>query len=109
MQLVVYYVKLFVAETIDNFSIKRLGRKNSSKPRPLCITFNSPSIPIKILKNKHKYSGSARISNDSTVKQRAFLNDLRVKLRDMNDQNKTIRYVNGIPKIVMINRQQSKN
>lgn len=92
-----------------DFKIKRLGKKdNRTTPRPLCVSFKSPSVPLSILKNKRKCSGPIKIFLDQTIKQRTHLNNLRSELRELNDDNKTIKYFNGIPKIVSM-RKESKN
>lgn len=78
----------------------RLGRNPSdSKPRAIRVSFASRDISLAVTKNKFKYKGPARIALDQTFKQRSFLNSLRVGLREMNDPSKSIRYVNGVPKI----------
>lgn len=51
--------KVLTDEASDNevhYTLKRLGNRNPNKPRPLCVTLNSPNISRKILMNKNKYN-----------------------------------------------------
>ena len=101
--------KIETEDVLGTFSVKRLGRRIPNKPRPTCVTFSSATIPIQILKKKSKYDGLVKISQDSTLKQRNHLNSLRNELRELNNPNKTIRYRNGIPRIVTRDQPSSKN
>lgn len=50
---------------------------------------------MEILRSKARYSGPVKISQDQTVKQRAYLTELQIKLKSLKDareSNKTIRY-----------------
>lgn len=42
------------------------------------------------------------------MKQRAYINELRAKLKSMNDKSKTIRYINDTLRIVVNNRRDPK-
>lgn len=93
----------------DNVKVCRLGKPTSGICRPLRITLPSPDLVIAVLKATSKYSGPYKFSNDRTIMQREHLRTLRSQL-DMRVQsgetNLTIRYVNGVPKIV---HRSSKN
>lgn len=81
----------------------RLGKPKGSACRPLCIRLESPEAAKLILKNKHSYKGPCKISEDRTLLQRQTLDQLRAKLRSLHESgelNTTIRYINGVPKIV---------
>lgn len=81
----------------------RVGTNRSGRPRPLRVILSSREDVISILKNKWKYNGPARISEDYTKKQQTCLSNLRAELKrlhDSGDKNKTIRFVRGVPKIV---------
>lgn len=74
--------------------------------RPLRVSLPSKDVVLKILRNKLRYSGPVKISQDQTVKQRKHFKDLQAQLRllrDAGDKNKSIRYINSVPKIVNSN------
>lgn len=82
---------------------RRLGRRISGKTRPVCVVLPSKSDVINILKNKQKYTGPVAIKNDMTLKQRSYLSKVRNDLKNLINSgvtDKTIRYINGVPKIV---------
>ncbi|KAB0790480.1 hypothetical protein PPYR_15126, partial [Photinus pyralis] len=89
--------------------VTRLGRPNNvGNKRPLRIAFKNPSDVIDVLRNKFKlkslYSNSVSISADQTPRQREYLKNLRdqLQVRLANGDNVTIRYMNGVPKIVNV-------
>lgn len=89
---------------VTGISVCRLARiQPSGKPRPICMTFPSAVLPLFIIKNRFKCVGSIKIAQDLILKQRAFLTKLRTRLHETNDPNETIRYINGIPKIIIRN------
>lgn len=94
----------------DNFSSKfskRIGSKRPDRPRPLRIGLGSEEEEVVcVSKNRSRYSGPVRISQDQTRKQRAHLQNLEAKLKSMidsGDESGKIKYFNGIPKIVSAN------
>lgn len=103
----------FLPDKIQVRKTVRIGSKTQGRSRPLCVTLSSNDQVIDVLKNKYKYSGPVGISQDRTAKQRAHLKNLRSTLKSLTDAgvtDKTIRYFNGVPKIVKINSAQvSKN
>ncbi|KAK2578409.1 hypothetical protein KPH14_003658 [Odynerus spinipes] len=85
----------------------RLGAAQQDRTRPLKIICNSREDVLNILRNKAKYKGPAIINEDRTPKQRAYLQELRNELNNLHasgDLNKTIRFINGTPKIISSNR-----
>ena len=66
-----------------------------------------------ILRNKSRYQGPVKISRDLTLIQRKHFKNLRQQLgilKEAGETDKTIRYFNGVPKIVSVNKkQEAKN
>jgi len=84
-------------------NVMRLGSRKAGHARPLRVTFPSKEYAISILRNKNRYAGPIRIYQDQTIKQRKFLSELKERLKnyhDAGDLNKTIRFYDGVPKIV---------
>lgn len=86
-------------------SAMRLGNRIENKTRPLKLKFSSPACVNTLFKNKTFFdSNKLKISNDQTPRERAFLLNLRTELNERildGERNLTIKYVNGIPKIVI--------
>lgn len=91
-------------------SVIRLG-KQSNKPRPIRITFDSPRAVLSVLKSKKSLLNvpswkNAWITTDLTNNQRKFLSSLK-KERDrrngLNDGTWFIKYIRGSPKLVQKN------
>ncbi|KAK2577881.1 hypothetical protein KPH14_012828 [Odynerus spinipes] len=81
----------------------RIGRKTPDRVRPVRVTLSSKQEVQEILKHKFKYVGPVKIFQDRTEKQRAHLDRLRQELKSLINSgvtSKTIRYVNGTPRIV---------
>lgn len=75
------------------------------------VTLFSKQEAIVILKSKSKYNEPVKILEDRTTKQHDYLSKLRIELKclvDSGELNYTIRYVNGVPKIVNINLNSIK-
>lgn len=91
----------------------RLGKRLQGRSRPLRVSLPSSQDVMTILRNKMKYSGPVRITQDQTLKQRNYFKDIQAKLKalkDAGESDKTIRYINGVPKIVDVKaRAKSKN
>jgi len=95
--------QVIIPDGVQILNVTRLGGRRAGHARPLRVTFPSKENVISILRNKNRYTGPIKINQDQTIKQRTFLNDLRGRLRayhDAGDLNKTIRFFNGVPKIV---------
>jgi len=93
--------------------VMRLGKRQQGRHRPLRISLPSKQDVIRILRNKSRYSGPVRMVQDQTLKQRAYLKDIQARLKALKDagvNNKTIRFINGMPKIVDVGASaKSKN
>lgn len=91
-------------------SVVRLG-KQSNRPRPIRITFDSPQVVISVLKSKKSlsdvpHSKNTWITTDLTIHQRKFVFSLK-KERDQRNglDNGTwfIKYIRGSPKLLQKN------
>lgn len=92
-----------IAPEIKIVKTMRIGRSRTGHVRPLKVILADKDDAITILKNKYKYRGHAKIKQDLSKQQRDYLRNLRARLGSMHDSgitNKTIRYINGTPKIV---------
>lgn len=90
--------------------IFRLGKYNPTKNRNVKICFESSHTAKMLLRNKNKLQSGIRIFSDQTPVQQNYLKNLKNELahRIANGENDiTIKYVKGTPKITAINR--SKN
>ena len=83
---------------------KDLPISSTNKPRPIKVVLQNADFAIKVLKNKKKYEGEAKIGADRTIMQREYMKNLINQLNIATDnginKNKYIKYVNGVPKIV---------
>lgn len=88
----------------------RLGKYNSEKSRYLKITFQQKETVINILRNKSNLTNdNVRILPDQTPMQIKYMKDQRAELlrrTESGESDLTIRYINGIPKII---RNAAKN
>lgn len=90
-----------------NFKCTRLGKKRRGVVRPLRVVLDSEQDVISLLRLRSRYTGPVKIFRDQTVKQRKRFSDLRDELkclRETGDSDKSIRYFNGVPKIVSVNK-----
>lgn len=97
---------------VDNIKIMRLGVKRQGTTRPLKVILNSKEDALDIIKNKFKCRNPIKIDHDRTPKQRKHLQDLKEQLKSLHEsglRDKTIRYINGIPKITDVRHSQEKN
>lgn len=93
----------------------RIGKQAPGKPRPMKVTFDNASDAILFFKKfnfdsfkDHFPDCNISISHDRTPMERAQLAELRKSLdsrKEAGERGITIKYRNGVPKIV----QQSKN
>lgn len=87
----------------SNIRTSRIGKTIAGKTRPIRVTFPSKDNVRVILKNKRAYSGPVKIYEDRTFKQRQHLRNLQEELKQLvasGVADKTIRYIQGVPKIV---------
>ncbi|KAK2575281.1 hypothetical protein KPH14_008133 [Odynerus spinipes] len=90
-------------EVIKINHLSRVGSTQRGRPRPAKVVLDSRAEVMEVLKNTGRYKGPARITEDCTAKQRAYLRSLRTELNHLHetgDVHKTIRFVNGVPRIV---------
>lgn len=85
----------------------RVGKKQVNKPRLVKIELLSSRDAFQILKDKNRLKDSVHsnyiIKRDETPRQRDYLKSLRSELDKRlreGEQNLTIKYIRGIPKIV---------
>lgn len=96
------------SEGMHPFKTLRLGGPSSKKPRPLKIIFNNVGDVTELMKNFNNDDldqtlPDIRISRDRTPTERQLLNDIREELKRRTaagEVNLTIKYRNGVPKIV---------
>lgn len=105
-----------LSTSIDNLKLRRLGRPIAGRSRPLLIETPSPTIALTILKSKPPTTVDGTqiaFKSDLTPAQLLHLKNLRTQLDTLEkngDTNKTIKYINGTPKIVNKNfRSLSKD
>jgi hypothetical protein len=100
-----------------SFKLYRVGRPVKNKPRPLKVIFQTPNPVMDICKNFDPKRlvdidpslENVSLSRDRTLHERKYLSDLRATLKERTDKGEndlTIKYVNGTPKIV---KQTPKN
>lgn len=80
----------------------RLGKVTASKPRLIKVGFESPLVPKTILKNRTQIE-NVKIYSDQTPYQQKFMKDLKEDLRrriENGEKDLTIKYINGVPKII---------
>lgn len=94
---------LVIAPGVEIMKTQRIGKSRAGHVRPLMVTLSSKIEAVTILKNKYKYKGQTKIKQDLTKQQREYLRNLRARLGTMQEagiNDKTIRYINGVPRIV---------
>ena len=93
----------FTLLTTNTSGREELGGLLGRPLRPLCVMLQSADIVKSVLRNKSSLAGPLIIADDMTPMQRSNLKRLRQQLGELHsngDADKTIRYVNGVPKIV---------
>ena len=88
-------------------SATRIGISVRGKPKPLKLTFRSEFDALQVFRLKlNLASRNIQVVRDLTLEQRRFLSELRVELNrriESGEPNLTIKYVDGVPKIVSKN------
>lgn len=86
----------------------RLGKFKVGSNRPIKVCFSSPDISKNILRNrKNSKNNDFKVFADLTQAQQAHLKELKEKLssRQKNgEENLTIKYVKGVPKIITLTK-----
>lgn len=83
--------------------IFRLGKYNPTKNRKVKVCFESPQTAKTLLRSKSKLSPDYKIYSDQTVAQQNYFKNLKNELTQRianGEQDITIKYIKGIPKIV---------
>lgn len=102
---------LTIAPGVEIIKTQRIGKSRAGHVRPLIVTLSNRYEAVTILKNKYKYKGHAKIKQDLTKQQREYLRNLRARLVTMQEagiNDKTIRYINGVPRIVDIHSKNAE-
>lgn len=107
--IVINLLKQIVPEvTADDITrLIRLGKKEPNKIRPIKVTLSSGNLGKTILRQaRTKLPAGLKVVSDQTLGQKLELDQLRRELqrRKQTDPSLTIRYVNGVPKIVRTDR-----
>lgn len=104
--------KIIPNSDISIQKVIRIG-KVTNKPRPVRVVMQDPMIIKQVLRNRNLNPEPAiKISADLTIAQRKFLNDVRKQLEERKAKGEadiTIKYVQGVPKIVSTNINKRKN
>lgn len=91
-------------------SATRIGsiNANNNKPRPIKLCFSSHDDVKTIFRNKKIFiDRNFKITNDLTILERKHLDNLRKELQSRvskGEENITIKYVNGTPKIISLRK-----
>jgi len=94
---------------LEEIKCFRLGKFSDSKPRPIKAILKSPTLVIGILKSFSQKQfatdpdlKSVSLSHDRTQSERQYMSMLKLELENRveNGESLTIKYRNGIPKIV---------
>lgn len=105
-------VKEIISTVSDADKIKKIFRvgKSSDKPRPIKVILTDSDTAVHILKNKNRINNpQIRLGSDLTIAQRDYLKHLREQLNKRiadGETNLIIKYVRGVPRIVVKNTQK---
>jgi hypothetical protein len=104
--------RIGVNMVVGDFRCTRIGKPNRDKARPLRLIFQSEADAVKLLKAFAAFPkedlGHISLTNDRTIKERAYLTELRntiEKRRAQGETNLSIKYFNGTPKIISTNKK----
>lgn len=89
--------------------IIRLGKIDAGKTRPIKVCFDSATTAKEILKNRSKVD-AVKIYSDQSPYQQKFVKNLREELQkrtQSGENDLTIKYTRGVPKIVKIQPKNS--
>lgn len=89
---------------IEIKSVKRMGKANENRVRPLKLFLKSLDDVKLLFANKQIFEQEKlKVVNDSTPNERKYLVDLRTELNariNNGEKNLTIRYISGVPTII---------
>lgn len=83
--------------------IFRIGKFLPGKMRGLKVCFDNPDAAMQLLRSKNKLSTNVKIFSDQTPAQRDYFQKIKNELThrvNNGERDITIKYINGIPKIV---------
>lgn len=104
---VINILKMISADCPAPAKIFRLGKQNQQRNRPVKVCFSTQETAISILRKKNNLKReSIKIFSDQTPFQQAFLKTLKEELESRiasGEENLSIKYVKGVPKIVSKN------
>lgn len=90
----------------------RIGKQSPGKNRRIKICFNNSETAKTFLRNQHRLPKEIKLFSDQTPSQIKFLQELKeelVRRQNSGENNLTIKYIKGIPKIVPLDAKNSKN
>lgn len=88
---------------LPKIKLRRLGKAIEGKTRPLLIEASSATEAKKILNSTPSENSTVVFKHYVTASQQQHLNEVRAELDNLihnGDNTKTIKYINGVPKIV---------
>lgn len=92
-----------LVDVVPNLKLRRLGRPGNGKPRRLLIVTPSEECARTILSAQPVADSNVLFKYDQTAAQQLYLKEVRTELEDLirdGDDSKTIKYYNGVPRIV---------
>lgn len=103
--------KFCPSDSEASFKSYRIGRPLKDRSRPLKVIFKKSTVVMELCKNfspsdlveQEPNLRDVGISRDRTPAERKYLQELRATLKEMTDSGEadlTIKFVNGVPKIV---------
>ena len=95
----------------ENFSVRRMGRFNESRNRPIKVFFKNESDVFSVVRSSKNLKNDLRFKNvnisfDRTPKQLELYNQLKTEMNGRiarGESNLKIGYYNGTPKIIRLN------
>ena len=96
----------------NTFSVKRFGLQSDNHVRPICATFANKYIARNIYAKRDNLKDGVKILADRTEIERNFLKETITELNDYNQKNqqnpKKLKYINGTPTLIFVNKQQNE-
>lgn len=98
--------------TVEIRGVIRIGRRGGT-PRPLKLLLSTRDDVLGCLRNRNRLEGTTyQIGSDLTQKQRLHMKGLKTELKrrvDSGERDLTIRYTDGVPKIIRKSVRKPKN
>ncbi|CAH2088257.1 unnamed protein product [Euphydryas editha] len=105
-------ISLITKDIPKPVKIFRIGKYNAEKNRKLKVCFDKREPVVLLLRNKDKLPHNIRIFSDQTPAQQKYflaIKDELTKRKNNGEDDITIKYINGIPKIVKLIPKNSNN